>query len=164
MKAVAAVGLQLRVATLVFLALSLSAPPVSAARTIPYGTRVGMQVTVKSATGLDTAHAVIQAEHTRDDAIKFCRDYIGKVTEDCIKGELATQLKDSISADCTKGTFTDFFGDQIAYHGRNPKDGPKYVLIDNGIREIHDDVSGSDYYGNMKLFQALCPRTAPARP
>lgn len=156
--------MQPRTAAFVLLALLLSASSAGAAPTIPYGTRIGMQVTVKSASGLDTSHAVIQTEHTRDDAIKFCRDYIGKVTEDCIKAELATPLRDSISADCAKGTFTDFFGDQIQYRGRNHKNGPKYILVDDGVPEIADGVSGSDYYGNMKLFQALCPRTAPAKP
>ncbi len=97
--------MELRPATVVALAVSLVAPASSMRKRCPYGTRVGMQVTVKSATGLDTAHSVIQTEHTRDDAIKFCREYMGKVAENCIKGELATPLKDLITADCTKGHF-----------------------------------------------------------
>jgi hypothetical protein len=57
----------------------LSASYAVAAGKIYYGSRTGMTVTIRSMTGLDTAQAVIQTEHTRDDAKrssgvgKFCQ-------------------------------------------------------------------------------------------
>src|ERR1700760_3277594 len=57
-----------------------------------YGSRAGMQVSVVSMSGLDTDHAIIRTQHTREDATAFCREYIGKVTEGCIRDELATRI------------------------------------------------------------------------
>ncbi len=50
--------------------------PAFAAGKIYYGSRAGATVTIKSMSGLDTSHAMIQAEHTREDAIGFCKDYV----------------------------------------------------------------------------------------
>jgi hypothetical protein len=148
---------------LIFL-LSISA--VYASGKIYYGSRVGMQVTVVSIEGLDTSHAVIKTQHTRDDAIEFCREYVGEdpVTEKCIKEELATRLNDAIHADCPQGIFTDFFGGKFQFRGKNPRPadfGPKYILMNLETREIADGSSASGYPTNMEIFQALCPRTAP---
>jgi hypothetical protein len=45
--------------------------PAIASGTIAYGSRAGMEVTVVSMEGLDTAHAVIRTKHTRENAIAF---------------------------------------------------------------------------------------------
>jgi hypothetical protein len=139
-----------------------------AAGKIFYGSRVGMTVTIKSMSGLDTSHAVIQTEHTRDDAIGFCRDYAleDPVTDKCVEDELAKQLSDTIYANCPRGIFTDFGGDKFQFKGkkRNPVEfGPKYVLKDLRTGEIADDTSASGYDVNMDIFRALCPRTAPPK-
>jgi hypothetical protein len=57
-----------------------------------------MQVTVVSMFGLDTSNAIIRTQHAREDAIEFCREYIGEVSEKCIKDELATRLNDTVFA------------------------------------------------------------------
>lgn len=146
----------------------LSAPCAFAAGKIYYGSRAGMTVTIKSMIGLDTSRAVITTEHTRDDAIGFCKDYVQEdpVTEKCISEELATRLNDLIYADCPKGVFTDFFGDRYQFGGRNrhPREfGPKYLILDLRTREIADGSSASGYDVHMDIFRALCPRTAPPR-
>lgn len=138
-----------------------------AAGKIYYGSRAGMTVTIKSMSGLDTSQAVIQVEHTRDDAIGFCRDYAQEdpVTDKCIENELASRLSDAIYADCPRGVFTDFFGDKYQFRGRNPKSGdfgPKYLLMDLRTNEIADGSSASGYEVNLDIFRALCPRTAPS--
>lgn len=61
------------------LAFFLMALPASAAGKINYGSREGMQVSVISMSGLDTSNAVIKTHHTREDAIEFCREYVGEV-------------------------------------------------------------------------------------
>lgn len=93
--------------------------PALAAGKIYYGSRAGMQVTVVSIGGLDTAKAVIRTKHTREDAAAFCREYVGKVTPDCVREELQTPLNDEISADCVRGTFVDFRGNRYRFGGPN---------------------------------------------
>lgn len=75
-----------------------------------YGSRAGMTVTVLSMSGLDTTRSVIRTKHTREDAISFCRDYVGKVTSKCVDNELAVRLNDEIFGNCKSGEFVDFGG------------------------------------------------------
>jgi hypothetical protein len=146
----------------------LSHSPAIAAGKIHYGSRVGMTLTIKSMSGLDTSHAIIQTEHTRDDAIDFCREYLQEdpVTETCIKEELSTRLSDAVYADCAKGLFTDFGGDKFQFRGKNPHPGefgPKYLIMDLRTHGMADGSSASGYEVNLDIFRALCPRTAPPR-
>ena len=101
----------------------LGAASVIAAGKIYYGSRAGMTVAVKSMSDLDTSHAVILTEHTRDDAMAFCRDYERQepVTETCIRQELSVRINDSIKADCPKGVFTGFYGEKYQFRGKNPR-------------------------------------------
>lgn len=136
---------------------------VLASGTIYYGSRAGMEVTIVSMSGLDTSHAEIRTKHTRANAVAFCREYVQKVTPDCIKQELATPLNDVIKADCRAGIFTDFSGDQYQFQGRNPAADSitKYRLLNLQTNEVADGSSASGYPTNMGIFRALCPRTAP---
>jgi len=136
----------------------------SAAGKIGYGSRAGMQVTVLSMSGLDTSNAVIRTQHTREDAIEFCSEYVGEVSEKCIKRELETRLNDSIHANCITGVFTNFWGDKIQFRGKSrtrSETGPRYILVNLGSGEIADGSSASNYIVNMEIFKALCPKKAP---
>jgi hypothetical protein len=148
------------------LVVLLAASSAEAAGKIYYGSRAGMTVTVKSMSGLDTSHAVILTEHTRDDAMAFCRDYERQdpVSENCIRQELTVRLNDSIKADCPKGVFTDFYGEKYQFRGKNPRSresGATYILMNLRTHEIADGSSASGYDVNLDIFRALCPRTAP---
>jgi hypothetical protein len=115
---------------------------------------------------LDTSHAKIITEHTKDDAIGFCRDYAQEdpVTEKCIRQELAVRLNDVITADCPKGAFTDFYGEKYQFRGKNPRAGDfgaKYLLMNLRTHELADGSSASGYPVNMDIFRALCPNTGP---
>jgi hypothetical protein len=152
-------------ALLMFACVVCAAPGLAAGK-INYGSRIGMTVTIKSMSGLDTSRAVIKTEHTRDDAIGFCKDYAGEhpATEKCINAQLAVRLNDAIDADCPKGVFTNFVGDRFQFRGKNPRPGefgPKYLLMDLRTRQTADGSSASGYDVNMDIFRALCPRTAP---
>jgi hypothetical protein len=132
-----------------------------------YGSRVGMQVTVMSMSGLDTSNAIIRTQHTREDAIEFCREYVGEVSEKCIKEELATRLNDAIYANCSSGVFTNFWGDKIQFRGKNKQKGefgPNYILVNLQSGEIANGSSASNYLVNMEIFHALCPTKAPIDP
>ena len=155
------------VSVLVILSLLASINQASAAGKIYYGSRAGMQVTVVSMEGLDSSNAVIRTRHTREDATAFCSEYVGKVTEECIKSELETRMNDQVVADCLRGVFTNFWGDRIQFRGPNRKKGefgPKYILVNMRSGEIADGSSASNYPTNMGIFQALCPKIAPYEP
>lgn len=155
--------------SLSILIILLSTSAVYASGKIYYGSRVGMQVTVVSIEGLDTSHAVIKTKHTRDDAIEFCREYVGEdpATEKCIKDELAVPMNNSLYADCPRGIFTDFFGGKYQFRGKNPHPGdfgPKYILVNLQTRDVADGSSASGYPTNLAIFRAICPRSAPIDP
>ena len=115
--------------------------------------------------GLDTSHAAIKTEHTKEDAIDFCREYVleDPVTAKCIKEELSVPLNDVIYANCPKGVFTDFGGEKYQFRGKNlhPGESATISLLNLRTREIADGSSASGYNVNMEIFRALCPRTAP---
>jgi|SRR6266446_10065401 hypothetical protein len=124
-----------------------------------------MQVSVISVEGLNTSRAIIRTKHTREDATAFCRDYVGEVTEDCIRKELAIPLNDVIAANCNTGEFTDFRGNRYKFLGPNRTRGDfviaKYAIMDLGTREIANGSMASGYPVNMDIYRALCPARAP---
>lgn len=150
----------------IFPALLLACAPASAlaAGKIHYGSRAGMTVTVVSTSGLNTGRATIRTRHTREDAIGFCRDYVGKVTRKCIRRELATPLKNEIRGNCAAGTFTNFFGEQHQYlsETKERQVQAKYAVKKIATGEIADGSSASGYSTNLAIFRALCPQKAPA--
>ena len=139
------------------------APPAQAAGKIYYGSRAGMSVSVVSMEGLDTPRAIIRTQHTREDAIAFCRDYVQNVTEECIQSELEVPLNDIITANCKTGVFTDFVGDKYQFRGKNTHADAMaaYILVNLTTGEVADGSSASGYPTNISIFKALCPRTAP---
>jgi hypothetical protein len=142
-----------------------AASSASASGTIYYGSRAGMEVTVVSMEGLDTARAIIRTKHTRDNAIAFCRDYVQKVTEECIRETLAIRLNDVITANCTTGDFVDFRGTRYRFLGPNRKTGDfvmaKFAIMNIATKEIADGSSASGYPTNLGIFEALCPGRGP---
>jgi hypothetical protein len=144
---------------------SIATSSAVASGTIGYGSRAGMEMTVVSIEGLSTAHAVIRTKHTRENAVAFCRDYVQKVTEECIERELSVPLNDVITANCPTGEFTDFGGDHYRFLGPTKKTGDfmmaKYRLMDLRTGEIADGSMASGYQTNMEIFKALCPAQAP---
>lgn len=96
---------------------SVAANPELIGTKIFYGSRAGMSVTIDAASGIDTAAAVIEATMTKEDATSFCAEYIGKVTDECIAGQLEGELAPSISANCPNGVFQDFGGNWHQFMG-----------------------------------------------
>ncbi len=131
-----------------------------------YGSRAGMTLTIGAASGINTSSAVIEARMTEEDAKSFCSQYLGKITDECISGQLNKDLAPSISADCPAGVFQDFHGDWHQFMGpMKPVYGESmgnYVLFDLGTRELADGSMASGYYTDLALFQSLCPSYAPS--
>ena len=135
-----------------------------ASGTIYYGSRAGMVVDVVSVSGLSTANAMIRTRHTRANATAFCREYVGKITADCIRDELAAPLNDQINANCLSGVFTDFSGHHYRFAGpsRDKEAMAKYRIIDLETGEAASGDMASGYSTNAGLFKALCPAQAPS--
>ncbi|OHV87955.1 hypothetical protein [Mesorhizobium sp. ORS 3428] len=141
---------------LVLSALILASPV--QARTISYGARAGMELTIVKKTGIGTSHASILTKHTRQNAIGFCRDYVGKVTEDCIAKEMNTPLHLEITADCKTGKFTTFYGANMLFQGRSPAgSATDYLITDTDENVVLDGSGASGYDYTLEQFKTLCP-------
>jgi hypothetical protein len=144
--------------------LALSAGSALASGKIYYGSRAGMTVSVIAMQGLNTPKAVIRTQHTRDDAVAFCRDYEQNLTDECVNRELATPMNDYVAANCSTGVFVDFFGNHYRFEGPQRganSDFAKYKIRDLSSGEIEDGTSASGYSTNLGIFHALCFMRAP---
>ena len=134
-----------------------------------------MEVSVISVSGLGTERAVIKTKHTQENAEKYCREYVRKVTQECIDEEMSIALNDTITANCRTGVFVDFNGAKHRFEGKlNRSDrwvqaryAVRYLSPSQGIRrpkqgELLDGSSASGYPTEMGIFKALCPFQAPA--
>jgi hypothetical protein len=145
------------------LAVAALSSPAAAAETIYYGSRVGMEVTVTSKSGIGSENAVIRAAHTRENAKKFCLEYARDDSEKCVRDELAVPLSNQITADCKTGVFTTFNGQKLKFAGHN-KGGAaylaKYRIIDLPSGKPLDGTEASGYPVDIAAFIALCPGLA----
>ena len=142
---------------LVLSALMLA--PSAEAETLYYGGRAGMEVTIVKTSGIGSSHARIVARHTRRNAVAFCRDYVGKVTEACIAKELQTPLHLEITANCKTGKFTTFYGANMLFQGRNPdaEATTDYLITATDENVVLDGSGASGYDYTLDQFKALCP-------
>jgi hypothetical protein len=150
---------------MILIAALLATTSMAAAETIYYGSRAGMVVTVVKKSNIGSTHAKITVKHTRDNAIQFCREYVQKVTEKCIKDNLAEGrgLMPEISANCRTGKFTTFYGQGYVFRGPNPDYDPtgistEYLLFQVGEQEPLDGSMASGYPVELEQFKALCPK------
>lgn len=129
---------------------------------------VEIEATVVSMEGRDTAAATIKVKHTRDDAVHACQERgtlpVARVSEDCIKEELAKRTRDRVTGNCTTGEFTDFYGRRFKASLNPDQVYPvsKLNIVDLATGEIVDPYS-SDYSIRQPLpvYRALCPAHAP---
>ena len=140
----------------IFLASAFILP--AAAKTLAYGERAGMEVTIVEKSGIGTAHAKILTKHIRQNAIGYCRDYVGKVTEACIAKELKTPLHLEITANCKTGAFVTLYDAQMLFKGRNSDGGAAdYLITDVESGRTLDGSGASSYGSTIDQFHALCP-------
>lgn len=138
----------------------------TATKKVFYGSRAGMTVTVVSSSGINSDRASIRTKHTKEDATGYCREYVGKITDKCIRDAMVAQIGDEITGNCATGRFKIFSGQGYQYLGpiKAKLDNvfAKYALKDLATGEIADGSSASGYSTNMQIFRALCPQKAPA--
>ena len=145
--------------------ISLVEPTIAAGR-IPYGSRIGMEVTVTGVQGIGTANAVIRVRHTRENAKEFCVGYSDDNSEECVQRTLReVRINDELRGNCQTGRFTTIGGDTLRFAGpsrRRADGGPKYVII--GASGPLDGSTASGYYTALSEFNALCPGVAGTDP
>lgn len=145
-------GLILSACQVDFAQVAWQPPP----RKLPYGSRVGMTVSVLGASALDTEAAMIYVEHSEEDARAFCVLYNATIEEECVTRTMEENkvLKTKLTANCDLGEFDTFYGDRIKFYG---KDGQGFRLSRVGEGIPLDQSMASGYYEALGLFTALCP-------
>ena len=156
----------MRITVLMVALVAFSAPAFALEKgdKIYFGSRAGMQVTIVSVDGLDSETAVIRTEFTPDDAKRFCVEYVGEVTPECIAQQLELNLNDRVTANCRTGEFVDFHGNHHRFEGKNDDQSAgfaDYIIRDLATGEVADGSSASGYPVNFEIFRALCPSAAP---
>ncbi|MBB3937362.1 hypothetical protein [Aureimonas phyllosphaerae] len=130
---------------------------------IYYGSRAGMSVTTVSKAGIGTSMAVIRVEHRPRNAKAFYVDYVLDNSMACVRKTMASvKVRDRVTADCRKRTWTDLYGERFAFLGRQ-KDRDSmadYVVKRLDTGEVLDGSSASGYPTALGIFQVLCPGIA----
>ncbi len=130
---------------------------------IKFGIRDGMYEDIVSEEDLNTSHAVIKTAPSRKAAIVYCRsrnDYTVK----CIEDQISSSKPAIVKANCPTGQFSDFWGDQYKYVGKNPDTTGRIsanYLIQSDDGGFLDGTSASSYEFVSVTFQSLCPAFSP---
>jgi hypothetical protein len=131
---------------------------------------VDIDATIVSMAGRDTAKAIIKVRHTREDAIHSCQESgtlpVERVSEDCIRRELARRVSEVATADCQRGEFTDYYGDRFRVSLNTSQAYPASLFKANitnlATGKPFDRVmADSKAHQPMPFYRALCPAHAP---
>lgn len=137
---------------------------------LPYGSRVGMEMTVIERHALGSKSARITLEHTRENALSFCEQYSNTSSEECIQSTIEdTGAQVRLLANCETGEF--FWRGAYAvnhrYKGRktaaqSPADGPVGLYLierqDTGDRwTMLGNCTACGYVEALVAFAELCP-------
>ena len=107
------------------------------ARTIYYGNKVGMELTIVKRSGIGSEHACVVAKIDMKKAGVYCREYGHDFSKECIDAEMKSPLHFEITANCKTGKFTTFYGANMLFQGRNKG---TQVTTDYLITSIDDNV------------------------
>lgn len=138
-------------------------PDASGRPTLPFGSRIGMNVDIVALTGVDTARARVQVEHTPANARAFCVGYLLDQSETCVQSHLAdmrTRLRGFATANCPQGTFETLFGQPMRLVGPAMTGAPQFLdwlILDVRNNAILDGSSASGYSEALAVFSTLCP-------
>lgn len=152
--------------TIVMITISATSAMAEVPREIGYGSRSGMNVTVTSSRGIGTNNAIIVGQHTKKNAREYCVQYALDRSERCADEYMRElKLKTFITADCNKGTFTTFYGQNYMFVGKHSKIDydvfhVDYDIIDTAINKVLDGSSASGYSVALEQFEVLCPGRA----
>jgi hypothetical protein len=138
--------------------LYLGPTPVEPSSRLAWGERQGMYARIISSSGLNTEHASITAEKSREGAIIWCRVNHDYSTE-CIRHwleddtQFAHEKKMTLHANCKTKKYTDVIGRNLQ-------------ALDDDILDLDTNDKISNSAGGTAVassaFEALCPRAAAA--
>jgi hypothetical protein len=136
--------------------LYLGPTPVEPSWSLAWGERKGMYARIISSSGLNTEHASVTAEKSREGAIIWCRVNHDYSTE-CIRHTLeddtkfARAKKTTLHANCKTKKYTDFIGRNLQ-------------ALDDDILNLDTNDKLSNSAGGTAVassaFEALCPKAA----
>jgi hypothetical protein len=129
---------------------------------------IEIDATVLDMKGRDTAAAVIKVKHTREDALHACQEQgtrpIAQVTEECIRQELGKRAQDIVTANCTTGEFTDYYGRRFKARLNTHQAYPvsKLNIVNLATGKLVDPQSPDRTIRQpLPIYRALCPAHAP---
>ena len=134
---------------------------------LAYGGRDGQQVDITSVSGLDTEHAMIGINQTRANAVAACISLEKAASPQCVSSMLAAPFRNAVYGNCKTGVIVDFRGRKYRFEGPTPPQSDegghaKYRIENSASREILTDTTADGYRIIMRLYQDLCPVTAPS--
>jgi hypothetical protein len=147
------------------LVFAMAALPVSA-ETLAWDGHAGMESTIISKSGIDTASAVVKLKQNREDITRYC-EYV-RNTDDipsCVEELLKAPQENAFTANCLTGEFSVYPGSFLYFLGptekyagtvKMPEYPPEY-LIQNEEGKIMSDIHASGYSVVFGIFRALCP-------
>ncbi|MCA0203278.1 MAG: hypothetical protein LCH92_02970 [Proteobacteria bacterium] len=130
---------------------------------VAYGSRAGMEVTILSRQGIDSAAAEVRVAHTPENARAFCTLYVMDPSEACVTATLADVagwVGDRIAGDCTAGVFTGLWGGRMRFLGRLParsEFGAEWDFREEGSDTPLDGTTASGYGVVLDQFRSICP-------
>ena len=123
-----------------------------------------MQLTTVSQRGIGSANAVIFVRHTPQDAKAFCVKYALDNSRECVKLTMAeVKVRDRVTANCKRRTWTDMYGQSYAFHGAAKQSDDvmaDYLMANLESGNILDGSSASGYWAQLNIFKQLCPGVA----
>ena len=134
--------------------LELGPTPVEPSWTLAWGERGGMYARIISSSGLDTEHASITAEKSREGAIIWCRadhDYSAECIRHTLEddSQFAPERTATLHANCKTRKYTDFIGRNLQ-------------AFDDDILDLDTNDKISSSAGGTAVassaFKALCPK------
>ncbi|MGE0502068.1 MAG: hypothetical protein AB7I79_15220 [Rhizobiaceae bacterium] len=128
---------------------------------LPYGFAPNMLVSIIERRGIDTGNATITIEHTREDAAAYCAHMEDTPSTKCIEYRLDTvRVKESVTADCTAGTFTDVYGNRFRIEQGTSWDDDPYRIV--SLRTNEQVNTAFDYASRAVVIESLCWKAVQA--
>jgi hypothetical protein len=132
-----------------------------ASEIISYGSRVGMELTIVSKSGIGTSNSVIRTKMTEANARSYCLGYIQDSSPECIKSQMnAVVLSKTIQANCDAKEFRNFYGESFRYVPARHAGSNSGTLINLRTGEALDGSSASGLSYNLQQFTSLCPSSS----
>ncbi|MBO9422384.1 hypothetical protein J7481_22935 [Labrenzia sp. R4_2] len=124
---------------------------------IPYGSRVGMNMTIIDFGGIGTPEAWIELRHLWRNAKEVCEAYANDFSEDCIRRNISNPYRGEVSANCDTGVLRDLNGIRYQFVGRSDDSFRDYDVVEVASKKTLDGSMASGLPLIIEYYKALCP-------